>query len=700
MTNNNQGIITTNIIVDKVEIDYNQLDAKYKLVRFQIPEQFRFKAKNDKNAHFYLHSEYKEFFENPYYFYSHDKYNQKEYSEFALYALFSKEEEIKPLQFTFLDNEAKYQIIDLKDSKLKLHVLLKVLLANYFYNQSEKARRICQSKFYIIGRETTKYMTTCVNIENRHYKTTDEIEEFNIIPSAVDFVKKDQKDIKEHYPKYYEYFEKTVKEGLEYMRQLKPSEVKAFDGQIFQLRNTSVKNRANLEWHTDNESKQKNTRGYVTYKFQKKYVEYLQDLLGEKSVKRKVLTTAKEFKPKIKKAQVKGIGETGLPIKMLEKVYVYDNRLQNPDKKETFSKIRKKSYIELLSQYSKEQDYNINFVSVNYNDISNPNFRKPVLIIQDVVGSEFNFENDQEAKNKSIGGFLGEQGFEDPYKILYQKFNHFPKQSLNVNTVTPFNRNGKARFNENNYSEYFNYPLFDYNEDKLFEYKLAICLNELLFKHFIINNIPVFDFNNSTNRLPWLSSDKGMKYLFMHDQTLMYIDNKKMQFADLAKKEGKLKRKELLEQNNIDWYKLKDEFEAKYYLNGKEESKKETKWKNARFIFSENLALEIEEPIEKILFNFDKGDKIRKREGTADGIVGVWYEPMEKIYTVGSSTSPKFGQMSRANRIRKFYTYQDDNEFTMNDFFETLTVGFVRNKQYTVYPFPFDLIKLYNEIKK
>ena len=101
-----------------------------------------------------------------------------------------------------------------------------------------------------------------------------------------------------------------------------------------------------------------------------------------------------------------------------------------------------------------------------------------------------------------------------------------------------------------------------------------------------------------------------------------------------------------------------------------------------------------------MLFNFEKGHKIRKREGTADGIVGVWYEPTENIYTVGSSTSPKFGQMPRANLIRKFHSYQDDNKFIMNDFFETLTVGFVRNKQYTVYPFPFDLIRLYNEIKK
>ncbi len=694
MANNNIEILTTNIVVNKAEFDYSQLENKYKLVRYQIPDSFKTMLKIKKNAYFFLHSEYKEHFENPYYFYSYDRYNQKEDSEFALYALFEKNEIIKPLQFSFLNNEvANYQIINFDDKQLSTHILLKVLLANFFYNNSEKNRRICQSKFYIVGENLEKYkMKICVKLEISSFRNYNKIEEFNIIPRAVNFIKIAQENIKETDPKYNPYFESNIiKGGLEYIRQLKPSEVKNFNGEIWKIKSSNTKNRANLDWHTDTEGKQKNTRGYVTYQFQKKYVEYLQNLLGENAVKRKKITNAIKFKPKIKKTSIPGTSETGLPIRMLETIYVYDNRLKNPNKDETFSKISLNKYIGLFNEFSKENKLNVDFKSIMLNELSNLNFNKPVLILQDVTGTEFlSDEEESEQSNK----FLAE--FNDPYKEFYKKYTHFPKQSFNVNPITPFNRNGKPRYKADNYLEYFDYDIFDYKSTKSDREKIAVSLNELLLKNIIINRIPILNYNKPANQIPWISAQKGRKYIFMNSYTLLYIEDNIIKFADLTKKEGKQKRKELLEKKGIDWYSVVDKFEEKHFLKDKDEEKKETKWKNARFIFSDNLVIEIEEPEERILFNFEKGNKRNKE--TKAGMEKIHYSKEDTWYTVGSSTSLNM-KIPRANLLRNFYIFQDNGNFDIEHLLETLSVTFVRNKQYTVYPFPFDLIRLYNEIR-
>lgn len=50
---------------------------------------------------------------------------------------------------------------------------------------------------------------------------------------------------------------------------------------------------------------------------------------------------------------------------------------------------------------------------------------------------------------------------------------------------------------------------------------------------------------------------------------------------------------------------------------------------------------------------------------------------------------------ARAHRVRRFVVYQGADQFNIHSVLETMSVKFVRLKQYTVYPYYFHLIDLY-----
>jgi hypothetical protein len=83
---------------------------------------------------------------------------------------------------------------------------------------------------------------------------------------------------------------------------------------------------------------------------------------------------------------------------------------------------------------------------------------------------------------------------------------------------------------------------------------------------------------------------------------------------------------------------------------------------------------------------------------------GIWYVPQTHQYLVGDKDSRKPDQ-ERGFVLREILIHQgtSDGEQLFNtlntDFFPMLQANFIRHKQYTVYPFPFNLIEIWNKIR-
>lgn len=75
---------------------------------------------------------------------------------------------------------------------------------------------------------------------------------------------------------------------------------------------------------------------------------------------------------------------------------------------------------------------------------------------------------------------------------------------------------------------------------------------------------------------------------------------------------------------------------------------------------------------------------------------GVWYDAADQCYLIGSPQSLHYVQ-DKPTLIRCFDLYQEREKFDPASLLNAMTVQFVRFRQYTVYPYPFNLIDLYVE---
>lgn len=82
---------------------------------------------------------------------------------------------------------------------------------------------------------------------------------------------------------------------------------------------------------------------------------------------------------------------------------------------------------------------------------------------------------------------------------------------------------------------------------------------------------------------------------------------------------------------------------------------------------------------------------------------GIWYEAQTRQYLVGSPESREIEQ-EKGFVLREILVHRGDTNqdklfsALKTDFFPMLQVNFVRHKQYTVYPFPFNLIEIWKKI--
>lgn len=710
-------IRSTNLCLNTPAIDLTKLNADYQLVKYEFPA-YSFRSKTDKNFYTRLLLAYKKVIDYPFYFFSRNR------PAAAFYVLYPRTITPETLTFDDLNESAQPEPVVFADllqfnpesgKNDKLHILLKVLLANYFWNESERQRRICQSDFYVLGRPDPKkdYKVTGVKLALNHYETlTNFQDEFCLAVKAENIVKY-QPSNKLH-NNFQPYYEELIKGGTTYYRQLNPLRIREATNQVWHLERKSNKNRASLEWHLPGDDR-KNTRGYIAHRFLQKFVAYLNNMIGGGTN----LATAKvysgqKFDPKYKGYAYAG-SSTGLPLKTIETIYVFDNRLRSLEGEDTpINAVPFQNYVDLLNNtFSK--DLLITFKAISREALFANDFCSPVLILQDADKRLFgrNEQDEEEVDDDStqeipvIPQFnpLADEGFDDPKAELYARLKHVPKQTLTVNPNKAFNNRGEFIY-QNDYRQYFDYPIFSVDA---FKHRLRVSLNELYLKYLIIRKLSVTD-SETRHYFPGFTERPTLKqYTFLHKNYFLFLDSeKRLQFTDIRQPAGRKTMIETLEKMSIDFSSISTRFDEKYYLlDGDDENQQQrrsTKWKKARFIFAPGVCVEIEEPDERVLFPYSANDNNghvrtgkRNTEQTDLGIIGIHYIPEGTRYIVGRTDQPKYSRLDKATRVRRFDVYTGADKFDPDIILETMAVQFVRNEQYTVYPFFFDLINLHLE---
>ena len=691
------NVPTTNFVINLDKININALQEKYQLFTLEVPDSFRFLQ--DKNKFAKLHNTYKEQLNLPYYFYS---FAQPKACIFVLVDKSENSVSSISLSFDFLKGEKvtaqEKNITDLC-TKSNLHILAKLFLSSWYH----KAHRTCQGDFFYIHSKDDKQKLTALLVKIQESKG-----EFEITSEA-SYLKQLDSKFDSKYINFHNYFEQV--QGTRYLRQLKQSEVEQRlknnqnlntifrDTTTQDAKNLKFKpQRPSIKWYDSHKTDTnvfQGCRSELLRNFQNELVAYYNEVFGEGVAEQRShfmteIVPIEQFGKESKKGRVKGYGfnektgeGTGLYLKLLDEIGVLDLRqkdVPNPNKNNF------QDYIDLLNKQYKKL-YEISFSEIKKEELANTS--KPVLVLQDVEKQIFD-----------EGGFL--LGYDDQKREIYQEFaRKIPMQTLNINL------NKADDFNSAD--TYFEYGIFKFED---YKHRLDVCLNELLLKKYIIDKLPIFNETNIYASLPCLFSLKPLRkdFAYMYQNTFMYVDNEYvLQFLNLDNKEGKDKRNEFLKNRNIDWFEFEKQFAERNYTrnengqnktyqkNGETKDKHEESIKRTHFVFAKDLVLAIEETEERVLFDTEATQKTESQRIIASktALEGIYFSETENIYTVGEKSMGM--SMDKSIKIRRLHYYQKHDNFKINDLLQTLSVQFVRNKQYTVYPYFFDLLNLYRK---
>lgn len=687
------NVPTSNFVINLDKININALQEKYQLFTLEVPDSFRFSQ--DRNKFAKLHNTYKEQLNFPYYFYS---FAQPKACIFVLVDKSENSANSISLNFDFLKGEKVIaQEKSIKDlcTKSNLHILAKLFLSSWYH----KAHRTCQGDFFYIHSKDDKQKLTALLVKIQESKG-----EFEIISEA-SYLKQLDSKFDTKYINFHNYFEQV--QGTRYLRQLKQSEVeqRLKNNQNLNtiFRDTTTQDAKNLKFKPQRPSIKwydtKNFQGCrseLLRNFQNKLVAYYKEVFGEGVAEKRshfmteVVPMEQMGKQSKKVGSVKGYGfnektgeGTGLYLKLLGEIGVLDLRqkdVSNPNQSNF------QDYVDLLNKHFGKL-YEISFSEIRREELASTT--KPILVLQDVEKQIF-----------EEGGFL--LGYDDQKRQIYQEFaSKIPMQTLNINL------NKADDFNSAD--TYFEYKVFKFED---YKHRLDVCLNELLLKKYIIDRLPIYNDTKLNHSLPCLFNLKSLRkdFAYMYQNTFMYVDNDYiLQFLNLDNAKEKDKRNEFLKNWNIDWFQFEKQFAERNYTrnengqnktyqkNGETKDKHDESLKRTHFVFAKDLVLTIEETEERVLFDTDATQTTESQRiiESKTALEGIYFSEIDNIYTVGEKSMGM--SMDKSIKIRRLYYYQKPNDFKINDLLQTLSVQFVRNKQYTVYPYFFDLLNLYRK---
>jgi hypothetical protein len=752
---------TTTLLVSR-PVDFSLLEQKYKLVRYVLPDNFRYREHKDKSLYGKMHNALRDQLNCPYKTFKYDKL-EKGITRWVVYALYPREAEVQSVTIPFL-SEIPLSRSDIPFASLDLHVLLKLLHIAYFRGDNNElaGRFIGQDRCYVYAKDDReKGVRVCLEIEIKgdiRNQQEQDMQEFKVVGHARPF-----RRVTSVENLSYAYFGSKERDGKRYFIHLKRSEIEHVPlakEPIYVIR-PQDKQRTTLAFHDQQHIEA--CVGKILHDFIRDFRAYLAQY--------GIVCTSKE---RTFTELVSPKHQTHLPLSRLGMAYVYDNRLNQ-------QKYSLQQCLDLFSLLVPD----VHFTPITH--LSSAGDR-PVLVVQDHNREDFEEE-----------GIL--QDRDDPYDALYQTFSHLPKQSISINQVE---REGHTA------DEYLDYTL-PQASDEVFKQKLEVALLQLYLKDVILHERSVED------SLPLAPTSyifiRKDRYYSRTYETLLYFQDDRLHFLDLRDPGTVDQRNKLLNRLGINWEEMYNRMLLKYRKN-QEDGEKQLSGYDV--IIGPGIFAELEDLDERILYNYDEilarqnavgtdipindlkltqyYDRVRNADnlphsvlqsrGLLDGrklspnavekasvelyqklikydaflddvartrvvisfndltegelweriirifgykpgkkgrltrapfkamyqklgwfssdkakelhlYQGIWYDE-DNCYMVGSVQSMKL-QQPRAHLIRRFDVYEGRDKFDIYPLLLTMSVQFVRHKQYTVYPYPFHLIDLYVE---
>lgn len=491
------------------------------------------------------------------------------------------------------------------------------------------------------------------------------------------------------------YYELFASLGHTYLRQLRPSQVAGFAGNVYKQPPANGK-RTTADWHHNGSKtepdKYRESRSYQVRHVQERLHEFLSAYgfgvrLAEEPMQR--------LRPRA----------TPLPLNLLPTIQVVDNRLNRNDVPAT-------DYLAWLNGHcfkSGKKEFALSFALVEASRVA---IDQPLLVLTDASKAAFVQERQP--------GLLAEAGYPDPYQVLYEQLPEAVKQTLNVNL------NEVAKFTVA--ADYLRYdlpapqaaPVAAETSDtptetdearkqrlaakkqlKTLRIKADVCLTELWLKWVLAGKasaapaacLPLLD---------TLSDD----WAFLHNDTLLYFNEGELAFAHVDEPAGK----QVLKQRFMPWQDLKRHFTARRpeYAHNKpgDDVKADKDIRKAHFVLVGREVFEVERtetiampnwPVIRAIKAQDPEASAKRQEAIGVYAGGIWYHPESRRYVVGGAQASSAAE-ARGHHFYQIHQYGGPETTHLPTLLSLLTVTFVRRNQFTVWPYPFNLVRLYREV--
>ncbi len=424
-------VTTTTLVIDQPQ-NYDLLEARYRLVRYVIPDQLRYrKIPTDFGR---VYNTIRDQIDYPYKSFQHDELDGKRNKKWVVYILYPREAPVRDLFLPWFQ-DTPLPRRDIHFSDLPLHVLLKLLQIRFF-RRDETSRFVGQDKCYVYARSGGGDFLYCVEVELKGAPTNTEgapTQEFRVVPHARRFGK-----VEPPFQPSRPLFGKRAVGNKFFFIHLK-SGVAEQEPAVYDIV-TFPGRRAQVKYHDPRDLDA--GKGKIVLDFIQQFLANLRELGMTGHAKERIFTLSSPPR------------HVDLPVQQLGVVGVYDNRLKRTH--------LLADYVRLFNSISP----GVRFVALD--DVENAP-EGGVLVLLDAKAEDFEEE-----------GMLSSES--DPYLALYTAHPEIPKQSLNVNTNDPDALEG---------GDYLDYPLLQ-PEDGDLARNLGVALSELYLKCAIVHGIGRF----------------------------------------------------------------------------------------------------------------------------------------------------------------------------------------------------------------
>lgn len=546
---------TTTLLITK-PTDFAILEAAYQLVRYELPDDLRWKfrsAKNPSDMWARMQNSFQVQIRFPYRVFTHDKLNEGAYHKWVIYVLTPRHIPPQTITLPFGSDEA-LPCKAMAFTNLAFHMVIKLLQAACMHG-NQAGRFTGQGRCYVHAKCSGKFSHICVQLdlcEDIRTQEDDQLRLFKVEAQAKTF-RRCENDEKVYTREAY-FRKRNVPDGTIYFLQVKLDDGDRFKEEkssLYRISNRKGK-KTTLMYHNLNHIDE--STGKILSDYIRDFRLFLAQFGIECQMQQRLFheyTPPRERELVLKNASV-------------QPILAFDHRKQRT--------IPLHNYLQLFQNIQPETQ----FLAID--DLSQ--IQQPVLVLQDYQREDF----------LDKGVFFGET---DPYQELYRAYSALPKQFLNVNLLKAKDLDTEA---------YLSYSL---PEKSQFKPNLKTSLMQLALKAIVCLDKPV------SECLPFFPEDliyvckqRNIPGLPEPFETMMYVENNHLHFLDLRDHEQRMQAQERCLRLGVNWFECMEQMIVKYKREEKPEE--ERALPNYHVIIGPDLFVEIENAAERVLYDYDE----------------------------------------------------------------------------------------------